>query len=93
VDENNPNTYALGDKEKSATEYQKANHFCTKGTINKVECWNTDIDAPDYSSGEVHKCSRQEGLVCANADNFPAPCTNYKIRYNCVCSKFFFLIF
>jgi hypothetical protein len=25
-----------------------------------------------------------------NADNFPAPCTNYKIRYNCVCSKFFF---
>jgi len=24
VDENNPNTYALGDKEKSATEYQKA---------------------------------------------------------------------
>ncbi|XP_052092501.1 mucin-5AC-like [Mytilus californianus] len=85
VDEKNPTTYALGDKEKSALEYQKASRFCSGGTIHKVECWSTDIGAFHYSTGEVMKCTPTDGVICNNADNFPLPCTNYKIRYQCTC--------
>ncbi|VDI58130.1 Hypothetical predicted protein [Mytilus galloprovincialis] len=86
VDERNPTTYALGDKEKSGLEYQKASGFCSGGTIHKVKCWSTDIGAFHYSTGEVMKCTPIDGVVCNNADNFPMTCTNYKIRYQCTCN-------
>ena len=93
MDENNPNTYALGDKEKSATEYQKANHFCTKGTINKVECWNTDIDAPithqeRYTSVHDRKASFVLTLITSQR---PVQTTKSDITVSAV--SFFFLIF
>ncbi|XP_071181496.1 uncharacterized protein [Mytilus edulis] len=86
VDERNPITYALGDKEKSGLEYQKASGFCSGGTIHKVECWSTDIGVFHYSTGEVMKCTPIDGVVCNNADNYPITCTNYKIRYQCYCN-------
>jgi hypothetical protein len=87
INENHPATYSLGDKEKSATEYQTANHFCVGGQIKRVECWDVDIDAAHYSSGESMKCTPKDGVSCMNADNFPAPCSDYKIRYLCECGK------
>lgn len=90
INENHPDTYALGDKEKSALEYQKATHFCVNGKISRVECWDVDIDAAHYSSGEVMTCTPEGGVMCNNADNFPAPCSDYKIRYFCECSKLMF---
>ncbi|XP_063397551.1 uncharacterized protein LOC134681842 isoform X2 [Mytilus trossulus] len=86
VDERNPTTHALGDKEKSGLEYQKASGFCSGGTIHKVECWSTDIGAFHYSIGQVMKCTPIDGVVCNNADNYPLTCTNYKIRYQCYCN-------
>ncbi|CAG2193683.1 unnamed protein product [Mytilus edulis] len=62
VDERNPITYALGDKEKSGLEYQKASGFCSGGTIHKVECWSTDIGVFHYSTGEVMKCTPIDGM-------------------------------
>ncbi|XP_021374153.1 mucin-5AC-like [Mizuhopecten yessoensis] len=82
INQVNPNT-ADGDHEVSALEYQKQTDFCSLGTISGIECWDETLNAPAESSGEIIKCSVTDGLVCNNADNFPVPCTDYKIRYRC----------
>ena len=64
--------------------------FCPGGDIT-VECQTVD-GIPSYSSGEILTCTADTGLRCSNDDNFPIPCSDYKIRYNCSCpSKFLFL--
>ncbi|XP_033761396.1 mucin-5AC-like [Pecten maximus] len=86
INQGNPNIDD-GDHEVSALQYQKQTDFCSFGTISGIECWDVTLDAPSESSGEVIKCTVADGLVCSNAENFPIPCTDYKIRYRCdVCS-------
>ena len=61
--------------------------FCSGGgQLVNVECATVD-DIPLYSSGEIATCDVRQGLVCNNLDNFPIPCSDYKIRYQCDCSQ------
>ena len=58
--------------------------FCPGGMVAKADCQT--VDGIEYfSSGEILTCSAQGGLQCSNADNFPNPCSDYKIRYQCTC--------
>ncbi|VDI53812.1 Hypothetical predicted protein [Mytilus galloprovincialis] len=60
--------------------------FCPRGNITKVECMVDSVHPiPYYSTGEIVRCDKHHGLVCNNADNFPIPCNDYKIRYYCIC--------
>ncbi|XP_071142315.1 mucin-5AC-like [Mytilus edulis] len=60
--------------------------FCPRGNITKVECMVDSVHPiPYYSTGEIVRCDKHHGLVCNNADNFPVPCHDYKIRYYCIC--------
>jgi hypothetical protein len=61
--------------------------FCPGGTITNVDCMTVD-NIEYFSSGEVLTCTANGGLQCSNADNFPVPCSDYKIRYECTCGKF-----
>ncbi|KAK3108253.1 hypothetical protein FSP39_004202 [Pinctada imbricata] len=81
INENHPS--GNGDKELSAVEFQKNHNFCRGGSITKVECYSNDMMAPSTSTGEILKCTVADGLVCNDADNYPVPCTDYKIRYFC----------
>ena len=56
--------------------------FCKDGKIVSVECRSTD-NQPYYSTGEIVSCNVDQGLVCENADNFPACQHDYMIRYQC----------
>ena len=56
--------------------------FCKDGKIVSVECQSTD-NQPYYSTGEIVICNIDQGLVCENADNFPACQHDYMIRYQC----------
>jgi hypothetical protein len=77
-----------GDHEPSAAEFMKSNHFCSGGTVTKVECYSVTMDAPAESSGEIITCNAERGLVCDDSDNFPIPCGDYKIRYYCACGMY-----
>ncbi|WAR14240.1 HMCT-like protein [Mya arenaria] len=59
--------------------------FCQHGKISRIECRTTD-DIASYSSGEIMQCSIEGGAVCLNDDNFPVPCSDYKIKYFCECT-------
>ncbi|WAR09825.1 MFGM-like protein [Mya arenaria] len=72
-----------GDRE-SWTAAQKA-AFCPYGKISRIECRTID-DIASYSSGEIMQCTIEEGAVCLNNDNFPVPCSDYKIKYFCECA-------
>ncbi|WAR09835.1 CRAM-like protein [Mya arenaria] len=72
-----------GDRE-SWTAAQKA-AFCPYGKISRIECRTTD-DIASYSTGEIMQCSIEGGAVCLNDDNFPVPCSDYKIKYYCECT-------
>ncbi|WAQ93432.1 EDIL3-like protein [Mya arenaria] len=72
-----------GDRE-SWTAAQKA-AFCPYGKISRIECRTTD-DIASYSTGEIMQCSIEGGAVCSNDDNFPVPCSEYKIKYYCECT-------
>ncbi|XP_052820011.1 otogelin-like protein [Mya arenaria] len=58
--------------------------FCPEGRIKGIECVTVDGKA-SYSNGEVLSCSINNGLECLNDNNFPVPCSDYKIRYYCDC--------
>ena len=58
--------------------------FCPGGTINKINCTTVD-GIPSYSSGEIASCYPDTGFECNNADNFPVPCSDYRISYFCKC--------
>jgi hypothetical protein len=64
------------------------NFFMLGGRLDKIECVTVNGDIPYYSSGEQLTCYRESGLICRNADNFPVPCEDYKIRYHCLCRKY-----
>jgi hypothetical protein len=66
--------------------------FCPGGTITNVDCMTVD-NIEYFSSGEVLTCTVNGGLQCSNADNFPVPCSDYKIRYQCGCAGKFFFFF
>ena len=81
INKDSPDT-GDGDVEKM-TSLELAS-FCPGGTISKVDCQT--VDGIEYfSSGEILTCSASEGLVCNNADNFPIPCSDYQIKYECTC--------
>ncbi|KAL4222951.1 Mucin-5B [Mactra antiquata] len=58
--------------------------FCPGGRVNRIEC-NTVDDIPSHSSGEIISCSINNGLECLNMNNLPVPCSDYKVRYFCLC--------
>jgi hypothetical protein len=60
--------------------------FCPGGTITHVDCMTVD-NIEYFSSGEILTCDANNGLVCNNGDNFPVPCSDYKIRYQCQCGE------
>ncbi|XP_067650638.1 mucin-5AC-like [Haliotis asinina] len=64
---------------------QQLTDFCSTGKVDKVECETVD-GIPSYSTGEIMQCSVENGLVCNDQDNFPIPCSDYRIRYHCDCS-------
>lgn len=87
INDNNPATGTFnGDKEISGAEYQKHAQVCVGGEIDRIECYSVDMDVPSYSSGEILTCTVDNGLECSNKLNDPIPCSDYKIRYHCLCS-------
>ncbi|XP_052762407.1 mucin-2-like [Mya arenaria] len=68
-----------GDRENWTPEEKSA--FCPNGNISRIECYTTD-DIASYSSGDIMQCTLS-GSSCLNDDNFPVPCSDYKIRYLC----------
>ncbi|WAQ93448.1 EDIL3-like protein [Mya arenaria] len=79
-----------GDRE-SWTAAQKA-AFCPHGKVSRIECRTID-EIASYSSGEIMQCTIEGGAVCLNNDNFPVPCSDYKIKYFCQCTGEPFRIF
>ena len=82
INQNNPDVSGTGDVEKMTAS--ELTSFCPGGTISQVECQTAD-GIPSYSSGEILTCTTDGGLVCSNADNFPIPCSDYQIKYECTC--------
>ena len=82
LNRNSPDVSGTGDVEKMTAS--ELTSFCPGGTISQVECQTAD-GIPSYSSGEILTCTTDGGLVCSNADNFPIPCTDYQIKYQCTC--------
>ncbi|XP_055959260.1 hemocytin [Patella vulgata] len=71
-----------GEHEKMTPE--ELNKFCFGGKVTKIEC--TTIDNVSFESkGDILTCTLDGGLECENADNFPAPCSDYRVRYFCEC--------
>ena len=64
------------------SEIQK---FCPGGNITQIECQTID-GIPSESSGEILTCNRMTGLTCSNQANDPIPCSDYQVRYYCLCS-------
>ena len=76
----------VGDGDHEQMTSSELTSFCPGGTITKVDCQT--VDGIEYfSSGEVLTCTTDGGLQCNNADNFPIPCSDYKIRYECTCPR------
>lgn len=59
--------------------------FCPTGKIASIEC-QTAYGVSSTSAGEKMQCTVEGGAVCLNSDNFPVPCSDYKIRYYCQCT-------
>ena len=80
----------VGDGDHEQMTSSEMASFCPGGTITKINC--ETVDGIEYfSSGEVLTCTTDGGLQCNNADNFPIPCSDYKIQYECTCCKLSFL--
>ena len=76
----------VGDGDHEQMTSSELTSFCPGGTITKVDCQT--VDGIEYfSSGEILTCTTDGGLQCNNADNFPIPCSDYKIRYECTCPR------
>ena len=86
----NRDTPSTGDGDHESMTPTEMAMFCAGGRISRIEC-ATVSGIPDYSSGEIVSCSVNNGFECLNANNFPVPCSDYKVRYFCDCnSKFFY---
>ena len=72
-----------GDFEKITPEEIKT--LCPGGMISQIQCFTID-GIKSESTGEVMDCSLQKGSSCSNLDNYPAPCSDFKVRYFCDCS-------
>ncbi|KAL8604894.1 hypothetical protein ACOMHN_028522 [Nucella lapillus] len=82
INRNSPAVSGTGDVEKMTSS--ELTSFCPGGTISQVDC--RTVDGIEYfSSGEILTCTTDGGLQCNNADNFPIPCSDYKIKYQCTC--------
>ncbi|CAG2238501.1 unnamed protein product [Mytilus edulis] len=76
----------IGESDHEFLTPEELERFCPRGNITKVECMVDSVHPiPYYSTGEIVRCDKYHGLVCNNADNFPIPCNDYKIRYYCKC--------
>ena len=80
--QDNPST-GSGDSERLTGAALSA--LCPGGSVTNIECQTVD-GIPYYSTGEILTCDMDHGLVCSNADNFPIPCSDYQIRYECTCA-------
>lgn len=59
--------------------------LCSDGYITRIECETTD-GIPHYSVGaKGSTCDILSGFTCRNADNYPVPCEDFKVRYFCDC--------
>ena len=84
---------SIGDGDHESLTPAEMSVFCAGGRISRIECV-TESGIPDYSSGEITSCSVNNGFECLNVNNFPVPCSDYKVRYFCDCtSKYFFCQF
>ena len=78
-----------GDREMLSPVELKA--FCSDGKIKTIECVTT-TGVASYSTGEIAMCTIEGGSICLNDDNFPIPCSDYKIRYFCECTGEFVIL-
>ena len=78
-----------GDHEMLSPAELKA--FCGDGKIKTIECVTT-TGVASYSTGEIAMCTIEGGSICLNNDNFPIPCSDYKIRYFCECTGEFVIL-
>ncbi|KAK7109139.1 mucin-5B-like [Littorina saxatilis] len=74
-----------GDGDKEGLTFEEKTHFCPGGKITDVQCM-TVSDIEYFSTGETATCTAQNGMTCLNADNDPAQCSDYKIKYQCTCA-------
>ena len=74
----------LGDGDYEALSSSELADFCIGGKVTAIECVTVD-GIQSYSSGERVTCDANDGLSCRNSDNFPVPCSDYKVRYFCQC--------
>ena len=82
----NQDTPDSGDGDIETLTEQQKQQLCPGGQLVEIECQTTD-GIEYYSSGEVATCDLNTGMVCNNADNFPIPCSDYQVRYRCVCGS------
>lgn len=80
----NRDSPSVGAGDIEAMTSQEMSVFCAAGRISKIECI-TDTGIPSYSTGEIISCTINNGLECLNDNNFPVPCSDYKVRYFCDC--------
>ena len=65
--------------------------FCPGGKLTHIECEAAETGISSISTGEVLSCDLKSGLACRMSDNFPIPCSDYKIRYYCeMCCKYIY---
>lgn len=70
---------------------ESLNRECWDGRITRIEC-ETTSGIPQFSAGFIGStCDIPTGLTCKNADNYPIPCEDFKIRYYCECVRKYFL--
>ena len=81
----NKDSPTTGDGDREMLSSAELHAFCKDGKIKTIECVTTTGIA-SYSTGEIAMCSIEGGSVCLNADNYPMPCSDYKIRYFCECN-------
>ena len=74
----------VGDGDHEQMTPSELTSFCPGGTITQVDCQTVD-GIEHFSSGEILTCTTEGGLQCNNADNFPIPCSDYRIKYECTC--------
>ena len=85
----NKDTPSTGDGDREMLTPSELQQFCGNGKIKAIEC-ETTTGIASYSTGEIAMCTIEGGSVCLNADNYPMPCSDYKIRYFCECSMYSF---
>ena len=81
----NKDTPTTGDGDREMLTASELQQFCGSGKIKAIEC-ETTTGIASYSTGEIAMCTIEGGSVCLNADNYPMPCSDYKIRYLCECN-------